>query len=72
MKALNIWGWVLFAASVILYLTGLFGGEFSKSIGGLLYYGTSAEALLLSVFSAVCLLLAVTVLLVVRAQREKR
>ena len=30
MKALKIWGWILLASAVILYLIGLFSGEYNK------------------------------------------
>lgn len=60
MKALNIWGWLLFAASVILYGYGWISGEFNG-------HGIASMdnvPLVLTIVSLVCLLLAITVLLV--------
>lgn len=39
MKALKIWGWLLFASSVILYLIGLIGGEFNSNVGVFFLFG---------------------------------
>lgn len=63
MKALKIWGWILLASAVILYLIGLFSGEYNKY--GL--YGTSTIAMMLTIFSGMCLLLAITVFFVITA-----
>ena len=59
----KIWGWILFASAVILYLIGLFSGEFNKY--GV--YGTSTIAMMLTVFSGMCILLAITVFFVIIA-----
>lgn len=69
MKALKCWGWILFVISIICFLIGFVGGEFNK-IGGL--YGSSMEAMMLTVFQVVCFLLAVTIWLVVYALKEKQ
>lgn len=68
MKALKIWGWLLFASAVGLHLVGLFGGEYNRY--GL--YGTSTTAMILTIFSAVCLLLAITVLVIVQAIKQSK
>ena len=70
MKLLKIWGWFLLACAVPLYGIGAFTGEFNRAIG-LLFWGTSMEAMLLLVSSIFCLLLSVTVLLVVNGITKK-
>ena len=72
MKALNVSGWILFAASVILYLRGIFSGEFFINAWGPLYYGTSMRAFWLTVLSAVCLLLSAILMLVVLAIKKRK
>ena len=66
MKALKTWRWILIASAVVLYLIGLFSGEFNKF--GL--YGTSTAAIMLTVFSVICLLLAITASFVIYAINE--
>lgn len=61
MKALKIWGFALLAAAVVLFLIGFIGGEFNEAGG---FYGSSPEAMVLSLVSGFCLLLSVTVFLV--------
>ncbi|MBE5762048.1 MAG: hypothetical protein E7334_08640 [Clostridiales bacterium] len=68
MKALKIWGVILLIASLTLFLIGFIGGEFNKT-GGL--YGTSTQAILLSSFSLLCLILSFTVAFIVHAINEK-
>jgi len=72
MKVLKISGWILFAISVILYLTGIFSGEFFINAWGLLYYGTSMKAFWLTVLSASCLLLAIILMLVVLTIKKRK
>ena len=67
MKTLKIWGWILFASSIILYAIGLFSGEYTEY--GL--YGTSSIAIMLVVFSVMCMLIAITIMLVVIAINQK-
>ena len=68
MKTLKIWGWILFASAVVLHLVGLFGGEYNRY--GL--YGTSTTAMILTIFSVECLLLAITVLVVGKAMEQSK
>lgn len=68
MKALKIWGWLLFAASVILYGYGWISGAFSGH--GI----TSMDnvSLVLTIVSIVCLLLAITILVISYAIKQSR
>lgn len=70
MKLLKIWGWFLLACAVVLYGIGVFTGEFNRAIG-LLFWGTSMEAMLLLVTAVFCLLLSVTVFLVANSLTKK-
>jgi len=67
MKTLNIWGWLLFAASVFLWGYGWISGEFNGH--GIAQMGN--VALLLTIFSVVCLLLSITIWMVGQAIKEK-
>lgn len=67
MNALKFWGWLLFAASVILYGYGWVSGEFNG-------HGIASMdnvSLVLTIVSLVCLLLAITVLLVSYVNKAK-
>ena len=64
MFVLKIWAWILLLAGVVIYLIGVFSGEFNRQIW-LLFWGTSAEAIYLLIFSVVFLLMATTVFLLV-------
>ena len=67
MNALKCWGWLLFAASVILYGYGWVSGEFNG-------HGIASMdnvSLVLTIVSLVCLLLAITVLLVSYVNKAK-
>ena len=68
MKALKIWGWILFASAVVLHLVGLFSGEYNR-YG---WYGTSTTAMMLTIFSVVSLLLAITVFVIVQAIKQSQ
>ena len=68
MKALKIWAWILVASAVVLHFVGLFGGEYNRY--GL--YGTSTTAMMLTIFSVVCLLLAITVLVIGQAIKQSK
>lgn len=66
MKALKIWGWLLFAASVMLSGYGWISGEFNG-------HGIASMdniPLVLTIVSIVCLLLAVTVFVVSYAIKQ--
>ena len=68
MKALKIWGWLLFAISAILCGYGWISGEFSG-------HGITKMdnvALILTIVSIVCLLLAITVLTVTQAIKQSQ
>lgn len=66
MKALNAWGWVLLASSILLFCGGMISGEFNgHGIGRM-----SNFALILTLLAMICLLLAVTVWLIARAIKE--
>ena len=67
MKALKRWGWMLAAGAIALHMVGVFSGEYDR-FG---WWGTSAQAQLLTGLSAMSALLAMTVLLVVRAIEKK-
>lgn len=68
MKALKIWGWLLFASSVILFLYGWISGEFNGH--GIAKMDNAA--LMLTIFSGVSFLLAITVGTVILALKEKQ
>jgi len=72
MKVLKISAWSLFSISVVLYLMGIFSGEFFKNAWGLLYYGTSMRAFWLTVLSAICLLLSVILMIVFLATKKRK
>ena len=74
MKALRIWGWILFAISLVLYGIGVFSGVFTRHVRffPLLLYGTSTEAILLLACSIFSMILATTVLFVVRAINSQK
>lgn len=72
MKALKVSGWILFASSIILYLNGIFTGEFFINAWGPLYYGTSMKAFWLTALSAVCLLLSVILMLIIPAIKKRK
>lgn len=61
MKLLKIWGWILFAASILLYLIGIVSGAFSETYGVLLFGGDSPRALFLHALSILFLVLAITI-----------
>ena len=63
MKALKIGGWLLLMASVSHCLTGIFSGEFCYP---------SMKAFWLTVMSAVCLLLSITIFIVLAAVKQVR
>ena len=66
MNALKFWGWLLFAASVILYGYGWVSGEFSG-------HGIASMdnvSLVLTIVSVVCMLLAITVFVVTYAIKQ--
>ena len=68
MKALKIWGWLLFVMSVILWGYGWISGEFSG-------HGIAKMdnvALILTIVSIVCLLLAITILIVTKAIKQSQ
>ncbi len=68
MKALKIWGWLLFAISAILWGYGWISGEFSG-------HGIAKMdnvALVLTIVSIVCFLLAITVLTVTQAIKQSQ
>lgn len=60
MKVLKIWGWILFTSAIILHAIGLFSGEYNMY--GL--YGTSTTAMMLTIFSVMCMLIAITIMFV--------
>jgi len=68
MKALKIWAWLLLAAAAALFAYGWLSGEFS----GHGIADMDNAALLLSVFSAVCALLAITVFLIAWAVEHSK
>ena len=68
MKALIIWGWILFASAVVLHLVGFFSGIYTE----LGLYGKTTTAMLLTGFTIVCLLLSITVWAVFRALNEHK
>lgn len=68
MKPLKIWGWLLFAASAILYGYGWISGEFDG-------HGIASMEnfpLLITIVSLVCLLLAITVLIISYAIKQSQ
>ena len=68
MKVLKIWGWLLFAASVILSGYGWISGEFNgHGIASMDYV-----PLVLTIVSIVCLLLAITVLVISYAIKQSQ
>lgn len=68
MKALRIWGWLLFVASIFLWLYGWMSGEYN----GHGIAKMDKVALMITVFSGVCFLLAITVGFITLALKEKR
>ena len=68
MKALKIWGWLLFAASVILSGYGWVSGEYNG-------HGIASMdnvPLVLTIVSIVCVLLAITVLVISYAIKQSQ
>ena len=68
MKVLKIWGWLLFAMSAILWGYGWISGEFNG-------HGITKMdnvALILTIVSIVCLLLAITILIVTKAIKQSQ
>lgn len=63
-NVLKIWAWILLLACAVIYLTGVFSGEFNKQMW-ILFWGTSFEAMYLLIFSVMFLLMAVTVFLLI-------
>ena len=61
---LKIWAWILLLAGAVIYLTGVFSGEFNRQMW-LLFWGNSVEAMCLLIFSVMFLLMATTVFLLV-------
>ncbi len=68
MKALKIWGWLLFATSVILYGYGWISGEFN----GHGITNMDNVPLVLTIVSIVCLLLAITVWVISYAMKQSQ
>lgn len=68
MNKIWCWGWILAVSGVVLYLIGLFSGEFSEmlSIGGLglFWIGNSPAAIILFLLSFTCVLNAITVFVI--------
>jgi len=64
MIVLKVWAWILLLPGAVIYLTGIFSGEFNKQMW-ILFWGTSAEAMYLLIFSIMFLLMAVTVFLLI-------
>ena len=71
MKAVKIFGWILFVIAVIHYLIGIFGGEFTQSIFGVPFFGTSMKSIWLTCISAICLILSVVLLLTYVVKKRK-
>ena len=68
MKALKIWGWLLFAAAVALLGYGWISGEFSG-------HGIASMDnvdLILTICSIVCILLEITVFVVAQAIKQSK
>lgn len=66
MKALKIWGWLLFATAVVLSSYGWISGKFSG-------HGIASMDnvdLMPTICSIVCSLLAITVLIIVQAAKQ--
>lgn len=74
MKVLKAWGWVLFSMSFVLYGIGAFSGIFTRHVRYVVFllYGESIEAILLLVSSVFCMLLAITIMFVVRAINSQK
>lgn len=70
MKRLSVLGWILFASAAIHYLAGLFSGEFTQRVSGLLCYGTSMKSFWLTVISGTSLLLSIIIMLLVCAIKK--
>ena len=68
MKALKIWGWILFASSNVLFWTGMLNGDFT----GHGIYKMNNGALVLFILSTVCFILAITVWVIAHAIKESR
>lgn len=68
MKALKIWGWLLFISSTILFWTGMLNGDFT----GRGIYKMNNGALVLFILSIGCFVLSITVWAIVRAINESR
>ena len=64
MIVLKVWACILLLAGAVIYLTGIFSGEFNRQMW-ILFWGTSFEAMYLLIFSVMFLLMAVTVFLLV-------
>ena len=64
MIVLKVWAWILLLAGAVIYLIGIFCGEFNKQMW-ILFWGTSVEAMYLLIFSVMFLLMAVTVFLLI-------
>ena len=71
MKAVKICGWIFFAIAVIHYLIGIFGGEFTQSIFGVPFYGTSMKSIWLTCISAICLILSAVLLVTYVVKKRK-
>lgn len=66
MKALKVWTWIVALLGIGCYIGGFVSGEFHHGYG-LLAYGTSDIAIALLLFCLFCLLLAVSLVFVIRA-----
>ena len=64
MKTMKICGWTFFLIAVIHYLIGIFSGEFTQMIWGVLCYGVSMKSIWLSGISAISLLLSIILMLI--------
>ena len=61
---LKVWAWIFLLAGAVIYLTGIFSGEFNRQMW-FLFWGTSFEAMYLLIFSVILILMAVTVFLLI-------
>lgn len=66
MRALKVWIVVLIMLGIGSYLIGLISGEFNH-FNGLLFYGSSNVAIVLLLICLFCLLLAISLVLILRA-----
>ena len=71
MKAVKICGWIFFAIAVIHYLIGIFSGEFTRSILGIPFFGTSMKSIWLTCISASCLILSAVLLVTYVVKKRK-